>query len=345
MADQPPEVVLQADRRRHQENISLANLSRRLKKKLLEDPGERPDPPPLLPAEARRADERCGVCKPCLGADCGTCRTCQKRRVETRKEKSAAVEVCQAAARWCPLWGPAPQREPSLAGSSIVSLASPDTLMKSTKDLEEQLNKLGDTVGDLVVAIKGEGAGPWTSRPDLHEEALEKWLETRQEDVDQLVERAQSRQSELERLLELEEVPEDADNEGEYVARNEEMNLQSLGLPPGRKPRSRSESFVPTTTSRFAAQLQREMEVAAASRSRQLREAAGQGDRAGARSSRRHHPGTLAPPNTGQHNSPRSRRERTGFSPGGDTFRSEHLKNMLLQREEDRLVMPPPVLP
>ena len=172
MTDHPPEEVLQADRRRHQENIRLANLSRRLKKKLLEDPGARPDPPPPLPGEVRRADERCGVCKQCVAADCGTCRACLKKRVETRKEKSEAVEVCQDAARWCPLWGPAPHREPYLAGSSVVSLASPETLTKSTKDLEEQLNKLGDTVADLVVAIKGEGDGPWTSRPDLQEEAL-----------------------------------------------------------------------------------------------------------------------------------------------------------------------------
>ena len=203
MPGQPPEVVLQADRKRHLENMRLTNLARRLKKKLLEDPGARPDPPPPLPGEVRRADERCGVCKPCLASDCGTCRMCQKTRVETRKEKSAAVEVCQDASRWCPLWGPAPQRPPSLAGSSIVSLASPNSLEKSSTDLEEQVDKLGSSVADLIVAIKGEGAGPWDTRSDLHEEALEKWLELKQEEIDQLLEKARVRRIELEQLLEL----------------------------------------------------------------------------------------------------------------------------------------------
>ena len=58
MTDHPPEEVLQADRRRHQENIRLANLSRRLKKKLLEDAGARPDPPPpyLARSEEQMSD-------------------------------------------------------------------------------------------------------------------------------------------------------------------------------------------------------------------------------------------------------------------------------------------------
>jgi hypothetical protein len=91
-----------------------------------------------------------------------------------------------------------------------------------------------------------------------------------------------------------------------------------------------------TTRSKFAAQLQQEMEKAAASRKRLIQDAAKSGER--------RPPATLAPPNTSRHNTPRREERRTGFSPEGDTFRSSNFRSRLLQHE-DRLAMPPPAAP
>ena len=58
----------------------MAKIERKLKKKLLEDPGQRPViPGPSLPQILleRPALERCGECDQCKTPDCGTCGSCQ----------------------------------------------------------------------------------------------------------------------------------------------------------------------------------------------------------------------------------------------------------------------------
>ena len=101
-----------------------------------------------------------------------------------------------------------------MATSSVVSLATTDSLLKGCQDLEEQLGKLEQQAGTLAATILAAGGGPWAGRPDLQEAALLNWMEERDVEVEELKSRASTRHIELEQIRDLEDHEEPATGGG-----------------------------------------------------------------------------------------------------------------------------------
>ena len=77
-----PDKVKRANNARYREYAKMMKVERRLRRKIQEDPGLRPDvpelvlPPVILEGHAR---ERCGACNPCKAQDCGRCSSCLEK--------------------------------------------------------------------------------------------------------------------------------------------------------------------------------------------------------------------------------------------------------------------------
>ena len=189
-----PEKVLQADKERHYEEYKFLNFVRKLKKRLREETGARPQPM-LDPAMMwpNPPAERCGDCQGCLEVKCRMCVNCLAMGVTTRRTTEPAL-CCGAPSRRCEKW--LPPATPAMSASSIVSDVNADSIRIHTQKMEDQMDKLGKSTYDLIVEIKNAGGGPWGERNDLSETTLKQWLELQQEQVE-LVERSISRQREI----------------------------------------------------------------------------------------------------------------------------------------------------
>ena len=76
-----PDKVKRANDVRYLEYTKIVKIERRLRRKILEDPGPRPAIPepgvhPGIPGGHAR--ERCGACDPCTAQNCGRCGSCRE---------------------------------------------------------------------------------------------------------------------------------------------------------------------------------------------------------------------------------------------------------------------------
>ena len=149
----------------------MATIERKLNKRLVEDPGQRPFiPGPSLPQNLpeRPALERCGECDQCKAPDCGTCSSCQGEgpmatRARSRGIGANAQEPCEAEQRRCVKWPETPPPPPSSifswGTSSIVSEATPENLASSSEELKAQQAKMMDATTKLLSVVSEVGGG------------------------------------------------------------------------------------------------------------------------------------------------------------------------------------------
>ena len=80
--EEAPDKVKRANNIRYQEYAKIIKIERRLRRKIREDPGPKPDvlelglPPVILEGDAR---EQFGACSPCKAQDCGRCSSCLEK--------------------------------------------------------------------------------------------------------------------------------------------------------------------------------------------------------------------------------------------------------------------------
>ena len=131
-----------ADVIRCHEVFRVKNNMRKLKRRLEEDPGERPDPIPPGPFLTCKIQEKCGDYEPCKDEEC-------------HERKEAA---CLDADRMCSQWIP-PPLAPSSYDSSMVGEVTKDSLAKYTQDVEKQMDKLRTATADVVSTVKNTRGG------------------------------------------------------------------------------------------------------------------------------------------------------------------------------------------
>ena len=165
----------------------------KLKRRLEEDPGERPDPIPLGPFPKYKIQEKCGDCKLCKKEECHECKVCISRVRGLRNNLPGPQETaCIAADRMCSLWF-SPPLPPSSCNSSMVGEVTKDSLAKCTQDIDKQMDKLMTATADVMSAIRNAGGRRWSKRPDLTEGNLDATLGGLQDTWDELKERSESK--------------------------------------------------------------------------------------------------------------------------------------------------------
>ena len=176
----------------------MAKIERKLKKRLTEDPGQRPFIPgpslPLNPPE-RPTLERCGEWDQCKTPDCGMCGSFQGEgpmatRARSRGIGANAQEPCKEEQRRCRNWPETPPPPPSSifswGTSSIVSEATPENLASGSEELEAHQAKMTDATTKLLSVVSEVGGGPWIDSPGLTEDLLTVWLGVQEDRGDAL---------------------------------------------------------------------------------------------------------------------------------------------------------------
>ena len=181
---------------------------RKLKRRLEEDPGERPEPIPPGPLPRYRIEEKCGSCEHCKKEECHECEVCASRARGSRAHQPGPQEVaCPAADRMCLRWK-SPPLPPSSYASSVLGEVTRNSLRKCTQDVEIQMDKCVTATADVVTAIKNAGGGSWPKRPDLTEGNLEVILDRYQDLMEDMKQRLESKQIAMEQVESLdEEIP------------------------------------------------------------------------------------------------------------------------------------------
>ena len=95
---------------RYPEYVKMVKIKRRLRRKILEDPGPRPAIPepslhPVIPGGQAR--EQCGACDHCKAQDCGRCSSCLKEGLAAtgaQDQGREAPEGCESEQRRCMAW-------------------------------------------------------------------------------------------------------------------------------------------------------------------------------------------------------------------------------------------------
>ena len=189
-----PTSVLLADVVQCHKVFRLKNNLRKLKRRLEEDPGERPEPFPPGPFLKYKIQEKCGDCMPCKMEECHECDVCSSRSRGSRANLPGPQEVaCIAADRMCLLWI-SPPLPPSSYTSSMASEVTKDSLTKCTQDVEKQMDKLMTATADVMSTAKNAGGKRWSKRQDLTEGNLEATLEGYQDTWYELKQRSESKQ-------------------------------------------------------------------------------------------------------------------------------------------------------
>ena len=134
-----PEKVKRANAARYLEYGKMMKIERRLRRKILKDPGPRPIIPehilhPVLPERHYR--ERCGTCNPCKAQDC-------ESRWRSAGGEKETPEVCESEQRRCVTWPkPHPPPPSSWGASSIVSEATAENLLSGAEELMSQQERM-----------------------------------------------------------------------------------------------------------------------------------------------------------------------------------------------------------
>ena len=108
--EEAPDKVKRANGIRYIEYVKMVKMERRLRRKIMEDPGPRPVIPehvlhPAIPEGHAR--ERCGACDPCKAQDCGGCSSCLEKgpaATGARDQGREAPEGCESEQRRCKAW-------------------------------------------------------------------------------------------------------------------------------------------------------------------------------------------------------------------------------------------------